>query len=189
MKSALTFFITFAISSSTNGDPANANCFLTCHSNETSCRFKCPRTSLGSCFTNCALISNKCYSKCPRVSSSVHEAKSTTSSSLRGLSTSLEYLEDKVRASGTSQDDELIKDDGQCGLVYNYCSSAADCCGDMDCVDFGANGYSITLCYDFASSFFGDDDNDISNLKFDEASTELKEEIDSPNQNVDVIEE
>ena len=113
----------------------------------------------------------------------MNEAKSTTSSSLRGTSSLLEYIEDKVGASGTNQDD------GQCGLVCNYCSSAADCCDDMDCVDFGTNGYSITLCYDFASSFFGDDDNDISISKFDEASTELKEEIDSPNQNVDVIEE
>ena len=54
---------------------------------------------------------------------------------------------------------ELIQDDEQC-WPYNYCSTSADCCGDLECVDLGANGHSVTLCYDYPTSFFGEDDND-----------------------------
>ena len=129
MKSILSFLITLAITSSVNAEACFRYCWFTSPDFD----------SFSNCLANCNSGSRR-----------TNEIKDTQTSSLRGLSTFSEE--------GANQNADFTQDGGQCGLVYNYCSTSADCCGDMDCVDFGKNGYSITLCYDNVSSFFGDDD-------------------------------
>ena len=112
------------------------NCIYNCQLVENICVSGCRReghissTDRSYCGLGCSENLHKCYSNCLNGGSNVNEiSKDTKISSLR-----------------RSKDINLIQDEGQCKSIYNQCSRNADCCGEMECIDFGANGFSIFLC-------------------------------------------
>ena len=150
MKYIISFVATLIISSSANNVD---DCFDSCQQIENSCLLGCncaghsdPIDRAG-CFFDCHNNLNPCYSACYDDSAStntVSKSKDSKSLGLRGSPTLLRELANEV--TNQDQDINLIQDDGQCKSIYSECSRNADCCGEMECIDFGANGFSISLC-------------------------------------------
>ena len=120
------------------------NCLDSCQLSENSCISECNDVF---CEIDCYNDSVSCFLSCPHDSGSTNEiskSKDTQSLSLRGSSTVITNLVQEV--ANRDQDANLIQDESQCKSIYSECSSNSDCCGELDCVDFGANGLSISFC-------------------------------------------
>ena len=150
MKYLISLFTTLVISSSANDIQ---DCFDSCQQIENNCRYDCLRfghranTDRAFCEFDCIGNSFPCYSACYDDSASTNTVSKSDDSkglSLRGSPTLLRELANEV--TNQDQDINLIQDDGQCKSIYSECSRNADCCGEMECIDFGANGFSISLC-------------------------------------------
>ena len=153
MKLSLRLVAILAIRSSANADDCKLNCWFASKTLESY---------------------NRCLSDCG--GSSSNEVKHTKSSSLRGSSTLLKDLLDQTKKDSVNQDVDFIQEDSQCAVFYSPCSTSADCCGQVACVNIFRSRLcaAIEIIHDNPDDdpFSIDDDNLVVTPKFDDDHAE-----------------